>query len=191
MKQEKPLKRENQHLEEKQRRETIAKLNEWRAKGDDYLRKKQEKEEQFAKKWHKLIYSLLIGGIGGIIASFFTLVIIGITEYGNEWVLLSALVVGFIICFLISLVYLKAMKDKTHFYRILFGGIFGLLVGGILSFLIWHIDTYIMEKHFDAFMSEDLIWFVIVGSIIGAIIGVNITREFGKKYLDRLTGTEK
>jgi hypothetical protein len=101
--------------------------------------------------------------------------------YYAHFSLPAGVISGFLLCFFLSMIYLRFMTNqgwKSAIGRIGWGVLFGAFAGG-LSGLIMGIALIFAGVH-------DL-WWAIPSAIVGAIMGL-IIGLLGRAFLDKLTG---
>jgi hypothetical protein len=135
-------------------------------------------------KKKKILASLVVGILGALfgilegLAGTLEGIDNGRSGYYALFTLPAGAISGFLLCFFLSMVYLRFMTNQIWRSRIGWGTLFGAFAGG-LSGLIMGLALIFARVH-------DLFW-AIPSAISGAIVGF-LMALFGQSLLDKLTG---
>jgi fluoride ion exporter CrcB/FEX len=135
-------------------------------------------------KKKRILASLLVGVLGALLgvpeglAGTLEGIDNGRSGYYAHFTLPAGVISGFLLCFFLSMVYLRLYPDRIWRSRIGWGFLFGAFAGA-LSGLIMGIALILAGVH-------DL-WWAIPSAVVGAIIGF-IMALSGRSWLDKLTG---
>jgi hypothetical protein len=130
-------------------------------------------------KKKKILASLWVGVLGAFLGVFegFAGTLEGIDNgrggYYAHFTLPAAIMSGFLVCFFLSLIYLRFIRQS----RIRWGALFGAFAGAF-SGLIMGSALMFARVH-------DL-WWAILGAVSGAVVGLIMTL-IGRSFLDKLT----
>jgi hypothetical protein len=135
-------------------------------------------------KKKRILASLSVGVFGALIGFLegFAGTLEGIdngrSSYYAHFTLPAGAISGFLLCFFLSIVYLRFMTNRSWQSGLGWGSLFGAIAGA-LSGLIIGIALIFAKVH-------DL-WWAIPSALSGAVVGLIMSAIFGRSFLAKLT----